>query len=933
MILKKKSVKKKKNKKIFYNFLIFYFLATFTVGLIFISLIINSQFVKNKFNYYLSYLANAGRIEYIYLFDIGIKALKSNFLEIERIDMNLRFTDIIKIETQRDLAIKNGNLGLKDNLELVNAEFVYKNKKHQGQIRLKGDRKMHFEKKKHSSYNVYLDDDNFIMGMNRFAIQKPGTRNYIHEWIFHEMVGELGLIKSNYLFFDLFVNGENQGLYALEEKMGKELIERNKKRNGPIFSSQQEFYNENDNLIYQIYNEKFWTRPENLSVTSIAVEKLKSFMKGERNIDETFDTEKMAAFFAIMDATYSMHALFWNSKLYYNPITGLFEPIARDAHRNLPNYHTINKNYYDRIILDSLFRPETREDLGGYLQIPEGRLWWIKKFFLKKNGEINPEFTNLYLKYLKKISSSDFLSTFFDSRLKQIEKINSHIYSDYFFYASTREYGSGLYYYKKNDLFHRAKVIKNRINSLNKKIIFSQLNSDTFKFNIADENQILGLTNGKPSINWLILKSLNCDVKANNKFYYNRTININEQINFFNETILKVNNLPKNNINCKEAIIYDYLTNRYYNIKKDKINSKEKFREFYDKKQDKDKFKNFFNIIGKNLELKNEVTKIDKKIFIPKSYHVILKPGQELILTNNAFIISESPWICEGKKESPIKIIGEKNNFGGGILIKNTKEKSKFTNVEIKYLTGWKNEYKDIFSQKIYSSKTSFKKFNIIKEEIYSKEINMPDETYILYGSLNFYDTKVDIENMKFEKLSSEDGLNIINSNFKINNISFSEISSDAIDFDFSNGNIMNAKFDKIGNDGLDFSGSNVYVENVYFNNVNDKQISVGENSKIKLNKIFGTNSYIGIASKDGSITDAKDVTFENVKLPFLSYIKKNEYNRSVIFLENIKSSNSLINFLNDKLSKIYLEDELVGNETEHIISIVYKKNINLLQL
>ena len=60
------------------------------------------------------------------------------------------------------------------------------------------------------------------MGMNRFAIQKPGTRNYIHEWIFHEMVGELGLIKSNYLFFDLFVNGENQGLYALEEKMGKE---------------------------------------------------------------------------------------------------------------------------------------------------------------------------------------------------------------------------------------------------------------------------------------------------------------------------------------------------------------------------------------------------------------------------------------------------------------------------------------------------------------------------------------------------------------------------------------------------------------------------------------------------------------------------------------------------------------------------------------
>ena len=43
--------------------------------------------------------------------------------------MNIGFKDIIKIETQRDLAIRNGNLGLKDNLgELVDAEFVYKNK-------------------------------------------------------------------------------------------------------------------------------------------------------------------------------------------------------------------------------------------------------------------------------------------------------------------------------------------------------------------------------------------------------------------------------------------------------------------------------------------------------------------------------------------------------------------------------------------------------------------------------------------------------------------------------------------------------------------------------------------------------------------------------------------------------------------------------------
>ena len=931
MILKKKSVKKKKSKKLIYNFLIFYFLVTFTFGIVLISLIINSQLVKNKFNFYLSYLANAGRIEYIYLFDIGINALKSNFLEIERIDMNLGFKNIIEIESQRNLAIKNESLGLKDNLKLVNAEFVYKNQKYKGQIRLKGDRKMHFEKKKHSSYNVYLDNGNFIMGMNRFAIQKPGTRNYIHEWIFHEMIGDLGLIKSNYVFFDLYVNGENQGLYTLEEKMSKELIERNKKRNGPIFSSHQEFFTDADDYIYQIYNEKFWSRPENISISKIANKKLKAFIKGEATVEETFDIDKMAAFFAVMDATYSLHAIFWNSKLYYNPITGLFEPIARDAHRNLPNYHSFNKNYYDRIILDSFIRPETRAELGGYLQIPEGRLWWIKKFFLKKDGRMNVNFTNSYLDHLKKISSESYLKKFFDLRSDQIKKINSHIYSDYFFYASTREYGSGLYYYKKDDLFHRAKVIRDRINSFNKKINFSQIDTNTFKFNITDEKQIMGLTGGKPSINSLRLKSLNCDFRVNNKFNYNKKIDIDKQMNFFYETIIKVNKIPKKNIDCKEAIIEDNITGKIYFVKKDKINSPQDFKEFHNKKEEK--FKTFFDVENNILKLKNDITIINQKIFIPKNYQVILKPNQELILINNAFIISESPWICIGKEDNSVIIRGEKNNFGGGILIKDTKQKSKFINVEIRYLAGWKNEYRDKYTKKIYSSTTYFKNFENMREKIFIKKDEIQDEPFVLYGSINFYDTNVEINKLKVEKISSEDGLNIINSDFSMKNTSFSEIASDAIDFDFSKGNIIDSEFNKIGNDGLDFSGSNVYVENIYFDNVNDKQISIGENSKIRLNKIYGINSYIGIASKDGSITEAENIFFENVKLPFLSYIKKNEYKKSIVYLTNVKLTNYLIDYLNDKYSQIYVNEKLVGKENEFILPIVYKKNLNLLKL
>ena len=95
---------------------------------------------------------------------------------------------------------------------------------------------MHWKDKSKSSYNFYLKEGQYIKGMRTFTIHKPGVRNYIHEWIYHEMIGDMGLIKSNYDFFHLYINGDNQGLYALEEKMSKEIIERNKRRNGPIFT-------------------------------------------------------------------------------------------------------------------------------------------------------------------------------------------------------------------------------------------------------------------------------------------------------------------------------------------------------------------------------------------------------------------------------------------------------------------------------------------------------------------------------------------------------------------------------------------------------------------------------------------------------------------------------------------------------------------------
>jgi hypothetical protein len=889
MILKslsKSNIKRLKKKNFF---LISYFILTSLLGILFLVFFFTSYTVKQKTLKTLEYLSKAGRIEYIYIFDIAYSAFKSNFYKLDKIDFEIKFDDIIILEAERDKAIKNKSLGLKDKLTKIKTVVKHKNKNIKSQIRLKGDRQIHFVKKKHSSYNVYLDKEKYIYGVNNFAIHKPGVRNYIHEWIFNEMMGDLGLIKSKYEFFELSINGTSNGLYAFEEKMGKEILERNKRKNGPIISAATEYRRGDANdPIFKVYNNKYWNKPENIDLTKTAIKKITEFYKGERSAKDTFDLEKMAAFFAVLDSTYTTHALFFNSKLYYNPLSGLFEPVPRDGHRQLPNYHKFNSNYYEKTILDSIYKPESMEELGNNLQIHSGRLWWIKKFFVNKNDEIDRDFYHLYLKYLTKISSVEYLESFFDLRKSEIEKINSHIYSDYFFYSSSRGYTWGLYYFKKNDLFHRAGVIRKRLEIENKLISVIIDNNKNLVIDIAYPPGPAGIISPVKFSDFRI-KSINCDVDDKKVVKL-----INKPLNIFSNTKIKLDFVISKNTRCKSVNIEDRKLYQNYLVKIDQINSTHIIDKF--ESNGKKNYLKFFQKKNNDLYLINDVVKISENLLIPDGMNVIINSGQKLILLNNSFIISNSPWIANGKKKKII-ISGLANDVGGGILIKNSIRKSYFNNVKFAYLSG------------------------------------MPhNNEFIISGAINFYKTNVLMKNVIFEKTSSEDAMNVVNSKFDIKNIKFSQSKSDSLDLDFSKGSIYDAKFIDIGNDAIDFSGSNVDISNIYFDTVGDKLISVGENSNINILNINAQKSLVGIASKDGSVVRASSITMKNVQLPFLSFNKKFEYEPATMYLSEINIKNFKEKWLTDKKSKIYHNKSKVGKVSKNIIPIVYEKNMELLK-
>ena len=145
---------------------------------------------------------------------------------------------------------------------------------------------------------------------------------------------------------------------------------------------------------------------------------------------------------------------------------------------------------------------------------------------------------------------------------------------------------------------------------------------------------------------------------------------------------------------------------------------------------------------------------------------------------------------------------------------------------------------------------------------------------------------------------------------------------SDAIDIDFGSGKLSNLTFNNIQNDAIDVSGSVIDINGVKANNCGDKIISVGEKSKIKITNLIGDNSFIGIENKDASITEAKNITLNSVKIGFASYIK-NEY-LSYLDVKNYKFNKESL--FKDKNSRLDLDNQSKKFNNE-IIKIIMVKN------
>jgi len=442
--------------------------------------------------------------------------------EIPNISIDIDYKNLIILENSRQH---------KDYSEWAKASLSFPDQFNKGmrnkikiKIRGKGDRLEHRKNLNSMSFKVDIRGDDFFYGMEEFSVQKPKLRNYAWEKLLHQLHKDNDLLSLNYFPVNLSINGKDHGLYMIEESFGKELIERNKHKFGPIFSINENFNQTFPKIVYEVYSDNYWknNNPELLKYSKYQLMNLKN----SEDISNILDIDKWAKFFAINDILSTYHGVIEKSvKLYFNPVTGKFDPIVFDGHHE-PGFN----NFIFLDLLDSNF--ECVKYICDHIR-------WFKLFLNNKY------FFEKYISHLEYLSSSDGTLKIDYILDNDIYELNNLFYSQFYRSDSLWVKGIRSYYFDKQVVYKKIDYINARLNEFTDISIksFSIENINKLKISTLDDL----LNEGKHS--------------SRNKIYKFENVEINgKNINVSNDTVIymKGNNSLKNlSINGPVMLIQD----------------------------------------------------------------------------------------------------------------------------------------------------------------------------------------------------------------------------------------------------------------------------------------------------------------------------------------------------------------------------------------
>lgn len=780
---KKGFLSKVKNKitsrRIFIIFIVLIGLAGFGFGSILYGAYLNQTGQTSMIK---MFLTRTSQFDFNYIPNLA----KSKIAEIDNLTIDIKFKNWQKIKYIRENALLYTGID-KQPREEVPAKIRYNNKTYRAKIGITGQTDEHIKHPYKWSLLVKLKDGETIKGVNKFALLFPQARGYLTDWIAFELLKSQNIIGIKTDFVDVVLNGNDFGLYYFEERFGNNLLVNNKRVDGLIFKLDGDL---------KVYEPNKVLNNKELSTQLIALKKLLHlFLTDKVKVEEIFDIKKFSALFVVSDILNQKHALFrGNSRLYFNPLTKLIEPIGREW---------------------GYLRDGTSAPMSLAIEEPNPKVSYHEDLY---NDPIlskfirSDEFIKEYIKYAEILSQPNYIDSIIDTKKEDFNLLLSKIHRQNPFYI-----------FPIDVLHENQKYIRNILfpypDSPRIDVYFNELKNDSIFLSVENKIdipiQIQNITYHNKIIGNQIFNLESNFRNSNKKIKIGIPLpgQIDQSI-FLSDSLEVYYNLVGLNT-IEKAIVFPKLISDkdYSDFIPTKLNSNIKEFDFINA-----------NETDKTIVFKGQNCIIQKDLIIPDGYIVSAEPGCIINITNSARIISYSPMLFFGNSDDPITI-SSSDSTGQGFVVFNTKRASEFSYVNFNSLSnisdsGWFLDGAITF----YESPVTINNCNFSS--------NISGDNY-----LNIIRTDFNILNTNFENINA-DAFNAEFSNGKIENVSFNQIGRVAVKSRGSKIHLNRIQMTNLLGIGISgMQNSHLICENI---TIKGGKISVkcADNTNIEINEI-----------------------------------------------------------------------------------------------
>ena len=269
-----------------------------------------------------------------------------NIGELPTLVVDMPFENYDQLLDQRAEALESAVFIAEDS-DFLNGDIRFGEATIPVQLRLKQGVAKHLGEDDKWNFELHTRRDEQLLDMSHFFLIDPADHDWVNEWAFMAALLREGIIAPHYQFVRLIFNGDDRGIYALQEGFGFELIHAQSSQEGVIVGFDMTKLWESighmggeaaaqanpiSNLTadsFELFGIDTLYAVDQEDEQNAAIELLSSLQDGSLPAREIFDIERMGMFLALADLWGAADGTqLTNLRFFYNPRSERLEPIG-----------------------------------------------------------------------------------------------------------------------------------------------------------------------------------------------------------------------------------------------------------------------------------------------------------------------------------------------------------------------------------------------------------------------------------------------------------------------------------------------------------------------------------------------------------------------------------------------------------------------------